>query len=58
VIELPADSGLVMVETDPSKFSQVAAPVEAPAPRPRRQRPAAEPVSAEPLVMVETKSAQ
>lgn len=50
-LELPADSGLVLVET-----THVASPPEegAEAPRPRRVRPARVAIADEPLQMVET----
>lgn len=54
-LEWPAD--LVQIETDPHKAETAAQGVadEAPAPRPRRARPAPAAVSDEPLVQVETR---
>jgi ribonuclease E len=54
-LEWPA--GLVQIETDPHKAETAAQGVadEAPAPRPRRARPAPAAVSDEPLVQVETR---
>lgn len=56
-LKLDWPSGLVQIETDPSKARAVAVAVEeeAPAPRPRRARPAPVAVTSEPLVQVETR---
>lgn len=53
-IEWPSD--LVQVESDPGKIQSVQQrePEESLAPRPRRVRPAAQPVAEEPLVQIET----
>jgi hypothetical protein len=55
---LPADSGLVMVETSASKVASDANPhpfdQPAPQPGPRRARPPRPVIPEEPLVMVET----
>jgi ribonuclease E len=53
-IEWPAD--LVQVESDPGKIRAAEEPQveEQPAPRPKRVRPVARPVSEEPLIQIET----
>lgn len=56
-LKLEWSSDLVQIETDPQKAqgAATAATEEAPAPRPRRVRPATPPISEEPLVQVETR---
>jgi ribonuclease E len=53
-LELPADSGLVLIETRHERTSTVAAPEVAESPRPRRARPPRAQVVDEPLQLVET----
>ncbi|MEO8739857.1 MAG: Rne/Rng family ribonuclease [Casimicrobiaceae bacterium] len=53
-LQLPPDSGLVLIETARERVVDVTAPAEMEAPRPRRPRPPRIATADEPLQMVET----
>ena len=57
-MDLPADSGLVLVETRHDQNAGTTAVPEAEAPRPRRVRPTRVQIPDEPLQLVETQKEQ